>query len=1079
MFRKGLLLIIMRLFILLFFTTVFAITPNNIVSQNSKIKINEDKALTVDEVFRLIKKQTEYRFFYEAGLFKDYPKVNVKKGIVNTNDLLNKTLSKGNLIISITDNKNILIKERILTTVNQNQEYQVTGTIVDSNNQPLPGANIIEKGTTNGTQSDFDGRFSIKVLDKNAILVISYVGFSSQEIEVGNQSEIDIVLEEDADQLDEVVVVGYGVQKKSDLTGSVASVSTQRLEDKPNTNFTQALQGALPGINVTTNSSGAEQNDVTLLIRGRNSIKASNSPLIIYDGVPYNGSLSDINTSDIKSMTVLKDASSTAIYGSRGANGVILIETKKGKLGKPKISYSTYYAINEIANIPPVYSGQGFAAFKETREPGEFTASEIQKLIDGESTNWLDLATRTGSKLEHSLSVSGATDKVNYYVSSTIFDSKGVAKNDNFQRISLRLNLSFDVTDNIKFGTNTQLSRIDRSGLSPSFGSEAAGAYFTNPLTDAFDDDGNLTVFPWPEEPFFENPLAPTLAVNDNINNQIFTNNYLEFKFPFLEGLSYRISTGVEFSTRNQETYWGLDTARGFSSNGESDVRNQVDENYLIENILNYNKVFGEHSIAFTGLYSSQKVKFKENRTQAAGFPSDLLTFYQPQLALGVFPSTTFSQTTLISQMGRLNYSYGSKYLATLTVRRDGFSGFGRDKKYGVFPSAALAWKLSEESFFKKGFVNSTKLRVSYGENGNQAVGPYDNLARLNDRSYLNGETTSPGFVPDQLANNELSWETTATFNAGVDFGFLKERIQLSLDVYQARTRNLLLDRLIPSVHGITEITQNVGKTKNQGFELGLKATILNSSDFNWNMSGNMSYNKNEIVSLFGQNQDDVGNELFIGQPIRVNYGLVFNGIWQQGDDISNSAQTNAFPGDVRVLDIDNPLDENGLPILGISNDLDRAIQGQRDPKMTWGLENTFNYKNFSLYIFMHGVTGVTKRNTIRDENVFLGVRRNWFVLDYWTPENPINTYHRNDPNANIFNVGFYENADFIRIKDITLTYKLGEKIFGSSSNGLKLFATARNLFTITNWDGLDPELASQRSIPLQKEFVLGLNLNF
>ncbi|MEQ9290184.1 MAG: SusC/RagA family TonB-linked outer membrane protein [Cyclobacteriaceae bacterium] len=1038
----------------------------------------------LQKVFRTLEQRTDFHFSYSKEDIDPNLNITFEKGQTHAvRDVLMEVSKKSGLRFRQV-NRNIIVQKGDKVGTNESvvevfiKDIGIEGKITDENGDGLPGASVVVKGTTQGTTSDIQGNYKLNV-PEGATITISFVGYSTQELVVGNQSVIDVQMQLDAEQLEEVVVVGYGTQKKSDLTGSVTLVSTERLDAKPNTNFTQALQGALPGVNITTNSSGAEQGDVSILIRGRNSINASNSPLIIFDGVPYSGNISDINTADIASITVLKDASSTAIYGSRGANGVILIETKKGKGKKPTISYNGYYGITKLANIPEVYDGQGFAGFKETREPGELTQSEVDKLIAGEYTDWLDLSTQNGTKQEHSVAVSGSTERAKYYVSIGYLDAEGVSINDKFQRAAIRLNLTYNITDNLTFGTSTQLTRIDRSGLDPDFGGEAAGAFFMNPLASAFDQDGKLTIFPWPEDEFFENPLAPTLATNDNLNNKIFTSNYLEYSFPFVKGLSYRINTGVEYDARNEGTYWGRNTARGFNSGGDAEVRNRTEENYLMENILNYNAVIGKHSLAFTGLYSAQKNRVNQNEFEGSGFPSDLLTYRQMNLALGITPRQSFVQETIVSQMGRLNYGYDDRFLLTFTIRRDGFSGFGDNNKYGTFPSVALGWNISEEDFFPKGFINRTKLRISYGENGNQAVGAYDNLARLNDRSYVNGNQTAPGFVPDQLANNELSWETTSTFNMGLDFGFVDDRFQLSLDLYQANTSDLLLDRLIPSVHGITEVTQNIGETKNSGIELTARGHILNLGGFKWQASGNLSYNKNEIVSLFGKNQDDVGNRLFIGQPIRVNYGFVFDGIWQEGDDIANSAQPGAVPGDVRVKDLDNPLDENNLPVLGISSEYDRAIQGQRDPKLIWGLENTFQYKNFSLYVFAHAVNGITRRSTIRDENVFGGVRRNWYVLDYWTPDNPIGSFNRNNIDANIHNVGWYNSANFIRIKDITLSYNFDNALFGKTGlNNARIYFTARNLFTITNWEGLDPELSAQSAVPLQKEFIFGLNFS-
>lgn len=953
------------------------------------------------------------------------------------------------------------------------QQMTVNGKVTDSENaEAVIGANITIKGSTSGVITDLDGNYSINT-KKGDVLVFSYIGYKTQEVSVETQTVIDVSLEADISELDEIVVVGYGTQKKSDLTGAVASISAERLSEKPNTNFRQALQGSIPGVVVNINSAGAEQNDISLIIRGRNSITASNSPLIIYDGVPYAGSISDINPNDIKSINVLKDASSTAIYGSRGSNGVIIIETKKGTSSKPTISYSTYVGINEIANIPEVYDGPGFAKFKEEREPGEITPSEMDVLEAGTAVDWLDLATRSALKQEHNLSVAGAAKNMNYYVSLGYQDVEGVAINDDFERITLRANLTFDINDYIKFGTSTQLSRIDRSGLAPSFGSEAAGAFFTNPLTTAFDENGDLTLFPWPEEEFFTNPLAPTLAINDDLSRKVFTANYLEFRIPFIQGLSYKLNTGIEYSDRDARTYWGRNTARGANVNGEAIVSNTVEENYLIEHILNYRKTFGNHTLEFTGLYSAQQIKFERHTTTGKDFPNDLLTYFQINLArLPKEADQVFDQETLISQMGRLNYNFKGKYFANFTVRRDGYTGFGDNNKYGVFPSVGLGWTISKEPFFpKNGLINTLKLRLTYGENGNQAIGSVDNLARLNELSYLEGETTAPGFIPSRLANNNLSWESTATFNLGVDLGLLDDRFQINLNAYKTNNKDLLLEKLIPSVHGIRRIIDNVAETENQGIELNISGYIVNKRDFKWSANANFTYNQNKIIALQGGGRDDVANNLFIGQPISANYGLQFDGIWQEEDDIASSAQPDAVPGDVRVRDISNPLDDNGNPIIGISANDDRIIQGQRDPITIWGITNTFTYKNFSLNVLVHGVGGVIKRNTLRDVNVFGGVKRNWYVLDFWTPENRSNTFYRNGLDANPFGVRFYEDADFVRVKDITLAYQ-----FRQSNFNLKLYFTGRNLFTFTSWEGLDPELNSQRAIPLQKEYVFGLN---
>ncbi|MEM9389063.1 MAG: TonB-dependent receptor [Bacteroidota bacterium] len=983
--------------------------------------------------------------------------------------------------------KYIFLTTLFLISLNLTGQHIVSGVVRDADGETLVGAAILEKGTSNGAVSDTEGRYTINV-SPDAILVVTYIGFLQQEVEVNNQTTFDFTLEVNIEGLAEVIVIGYGSQKKTDLTGSVATISNDRLESKPNANIEQALQGAVPGVNVTQNSGGAEQGDNNILIRGRNSITAGNGPLIVLDGVPYTGNLSDINTTDVKSMTVLRDASATAIYGSRGSNGVIIIETKKGQAGKTKIAYNGYYGRQRLTNLPDLYDGPGFAEFKSTRleaagrDPDEWLLPSEQEILDaGQGVDWLDLTTQVGRRQEHNVSVSGGTDDLNYYVSLGYHDAEGVTLNDLFERYSIRVNVSFNITENLKFGTATQLTRIDRSGNNPSFSSSRNGAFRMNPLTVAFDENGDPTVFPSPDDdPFLWNPLAPTLEVNDDINSKVFTTNYLEYSFPFLEGLSYKINTGIEYDERNIGSYEGRNTGGGAEEGGIAMTDLRKNENYLVENILNYTGSFGKHSVGFTGLYSIQVEKEFRSVTEASNFVSDALTYFQMNNAASAVANTTdFEKRQLISQMARVNYGYSDKYLLTFTVRRDGYSGFGANNEYGVFPSVALGWNISEESFYNSSVVNYAKLRTSYGVNGNQAVGPYDNLARLEARPFVIGSAGVPGFFVSDLANETLGWEETSTLNLGLDFGFLNNRFQLSVDAYLARTEDLLLDRIIPISNGDNRIVTNLGEVENRGLEIVTQGFIVNGKDFTWDFKGNMAFNRNEIIDLYGDGQDDVANDWFIGEPINVNYGFQFDGIWQEGDDIENSAEPEAQPGYIRVLDVANQLDENGETILAIDPENDRVIQGQLDPKMIFGLENTFTYKGLSLYVFLQGVTGVTKANPYRDVGVGGDVRNNWVAQEFWTPENPINDFHANDPEANNFEVQFYEDASFMRVKDVTLTYRFNDRLFGNTGiGGVQLYSTVRNLATITSYGALDPEFDDQFDIPLQREYILGLKFN-
>jgi TonB-linked SusC/RagA family outer membrane protein len=878
------------------------------------------------------------------------------------------------------------------------------------------------------------------------------------------------VLSTDATNLNEVVVVGYGTQKRADVTGAVASVGKERLDQVPNTNFAQALQASIPGLSIDQNAGGAEGNDNAIRIRGRNSISAGTSPLIVLDGVPYNGSISDINPQDIESIDVLKDASSSAIYGSRGANGVILITSKKGVRGKPMISYNGFYGLQNISNLPNTLSPEEFYAFKKIREPNSVTLSE-QAIFDSKNfPNWLNLTTRQGSKSQHQLGVSGGGDNSRYYVSASYLDVQGIAVNDEFKRLSTRVNLEMNIKDWLTYGTNSQLSYNIRDGLPATFAGQT-GAYNFNPLTTPFNADGSQKIYPWPEDVFFGNPLAPTLAANEDRTSKIVTNNYLDVKIPFIKGLSYRLNTGIEYTVRDANTYYGVNTRTGLQAKGDLAMRASNNSNLLVENIVSYTKTIAQkHTISVTGLYSMQSDKIRTDSLDATGFPNDVLTFYQAKVASSVIPGAGYAKQTLLSQMGRINYSYNSKYLLTLTGRRDGFSAFGSNKKYAFFPVVALGWNISEENFMKDSkVISNMKLRLSYGSSGNQAVSAYSTLARLTTRSYVDGSTTLPGYIPTSLANDDLGWETTNQLNVGLDFGLLKGRIQGSLDVYDKQTSDLLLRRAISPVHGVSEIYQNIGETSNTGLDLGLITNNLTGQNFTWSSNLTFSFYRNKIKDLYGDGKDDVANRWFIGQPIDVNYGKRFGGVWQTTDDLTKSPQPNVKPGFAKVVD------QNGD---GKIDNLDDVIFGSRQPDFIWGLGNSFNYKNFSLYLFVQGVQGTSRNNPLLSDAVQSGVRNNTTRKNWWSPTNPTNEYYANALGVNIHGVGMLESDSYARLKDASLAYNIPSKLLSPIGvSRLKIYANARNLFTVTKWTGTDPELNTQDAIPLQKEFIFGLNI--
>jgi TonB-linked SusC/RagA family outer membrane protein len=955
------------------------------------------------------------------------------------------------------------------------QQVVVHGTVLDAAEQPVPGARVSVQGTTTSATTNAQGAFDISVPNSNATLVVAFPGLTTSVVALAGRTNVVVHLAASAVSLEGLVVVGYGTQAKSDVTGSVATVSAERLEDKAATTIEQALEGTVPGVSISTSGGGAEPN-TNILIRGRNSLTASNAPLIVLDGIPYEGSLAEIDQNSVASISVLKDASATAIYGSRGSNGVILITTKKGG-GPAKFNYSGYAGIQQITNVPHVMTGPEFATFKCDRLNGGvdcddvLTATELANLQAGNSTDWMDLAMRTGSQQQHNLSFSGGGENTRYYLGGSLLDVNGVAKNDKFDRYTIRANISSDVKDWLRMGMNTQMSYTDRSGISASF----EDAFFMNPLTTPFNADGTQTLYPWAEDVFWSNPLQGLLVTDDNINRRVFTSDFVEVDLPFIEGLSYRLNAGLDFAVGKLGRYYGRNTQSGFEAHGRAVTEDNTRFDWTLENLLNYDRDFGKSHIGLTGLYSQQRNNVDENHLSSEGFPNDVLTYYQANLGALVTPSYVVSHSGLVSQMGRLNYDYDSRYLLTLTARRDGYSGFGANNKYGVFPSMALGWTVSNESFWPvDGPLNSLKLRASYGKNGNQAIPPYRTLARLDDESYIENGVTLPGFIPSSLGNPDLKWETTTSLNFGADFELFDNRIGGTIDAYKSNTSNLLVNRQISPVHGITRLYDNVGELQNTGVELTLSTTNVDGIDFGWKTDFNISANRNKIVSLYGGTADDVGSGWFVGHPIDVIYDYEFAGIWQQGEDIANSAQPDAVPGDVKSVD------QNGD---GKINPDDRVFLGQLDPSYTASLYNTFRYKDFSLSALFNTVQGIVRENGLLGVNLVQNdVRRNTIYREYWTPENPSNTVPRNSEKTNPLSVPFLENASFIRLKDVTLSYALPSDLADRIGSGpLRVYLTGRNFWTHTNWTGLDPEFSNgnQRGIPLERVIVGGINVQF
>jgi len=979
---------------------------------------------------------------------------------------------------------------------NVQQAGVVKGQVTDKNGDAVIGATVKVKDSQVGTVTNFDGNFSLNV-QKAGRLVVSYIGYLTKEVAFTPGQTLNIEIEEDATALDEVVVVGYGVQKKSDVTGSVTSINKDRLSKLPVTNVLQAVQGAAAGVTISQGSS-IPGDAPSALVRGRNSINAGTGPYIVVDGIPISksgGSLNDINPSDIESMEILKDASATAIYGTNGANGVILITTKHGKDGKPSVSYNGYIGIEDFAHKMDFCNGSQITQrYKDyvAQNPGETmyndfvkNQNEAEAQAAGRETDWLyDMVSQTGIIQDHNVTVNGGAEKIKYFISGDYMSQKGVLKGFNYKRYSLRMNIDADVTDYLKIGTNSYIVSHNRDGGRVNF----LMAEAMSPYGKVYEDNGSYCIYPMYTESLFFNPMRDVNQDHERRQWNINLNGYADINFGNiwkpLDGLRYKFNFGYSFVPRRENYYNG---AEQNDLNGYGYIFNAETQSYTAENILTYAKDFGKHHFDLTALYASSRKKYHDNTAAASKFINDELLWHNLG---GGGTQTAKSYTdlyTTVSQMGRLNYSYDSRYLFTFTVRRDGSSVFGEDNKYGTFPSVALGWNIANEKFMEKtqGWLNNLKLRLSYGKAGNEAIGVYETLAKMSNAAItMDGQSATALYPSSRMGNSGLGWETTKTFNIGIDFGLLNNRINGNIDFYTSTTTDLLLQRNLPKISGYSNVYMNMGKTANKGLEVTINSKNIVTKDFTWGTNLVWSWNKNEIKDLYGDEKSDIGNRWFIGEPISVIYDYEMVGIWQKdeierGDHLKWDPQ--AQPGDVKLRDVngDGKIDPND----------DKTIQGQTTPKWIGGLTNTFTYKNLSLSIFIQTVQGLKRNNSLlamaSDE---MGRRNSTTEIGYWTESNPSNEYRSLSKTSNRWGYGFPCDASFTRIKDITLSYQFPAQITNALRiSALTVYASARNLATFTSWKGWDPESditqrgwgGYENNYPMTKSYVFGLNVTF
>lgn len=966
--------------------------------------------------------------------------------------------------------------EPVLANVN---DLNVKGTVVDAaTKEPIPGVTVTVIGTRKATMTDANGNFSLSLTQvKDKAISFSFIGYEKFIYQWNQQPTIAVELTESAKSLDEVVVVGYGTQRKSDITGAVGSVAKDRIDNMVTTDIAQMIQGSVPGLTVMATAAGADPDGQSgvMLIRGRNSISASNAPLLVLDGIPCRGSISDISPSDVASIEVLKDASSAAIYGSRGSNGVILITTKKGIEGKTVVKYDGFYSIQNVANFPHIMDGAEYLAYKNNwtdfENPDEALTglSESERAVyqDGswKDWTWKELITQTGESARHNVSVSGGTKDIKFNISSSYLGTKGIVINDQYKRATTRANLTVKISKWLTMTTSNMLTWKDKSGAKPSF----VDVFNKSPLMRPFNPDGSINIVPDASNEKRYNPIECLLYDDYNVGYNVSSNTSLIANV--MKGLTYTLNGDVQYGNSDHNQYQGLNTGAKKSVNGWGEMQSSLNYSYTLENILNYQRDFDKHRLFLTALYSYEEGVSRARDQVGQNFANDLLSYWGMSQAGLVTNSYSNSKTALISQMFRANYSYDSRYLITGTVRRDGYSGFGANNKYGVFPSLALGWNIANEKFFKAVVKNMNifKLRISYGENGNQAISAFQTISELGGNNYLNGSSLVAGYIPSSLGTPSLSWETTLARNVGIDFGFFDSRITGEFNIYQNDTHDLLLERSISAINGITSIFQNIGQTRNQGVEFSLITDNIRRKNFGWKSALNMSLIRTDIRDLYGDGRDDIDNNWFIGYPIKVNYDYYITGVWQQ-NEANIAAQYGALPGYAKYDDKNN----NGVYDAG-----DRQIIGSTEPNFTWSLNNIVDWNQFQLIVYLYGTTGVVKANPFYGKNYYV-------TQNFWTVNNPTNDCWSTDANSNQYIAArtitptFFQKADFWRIKDVTLSYKLPKKpLLKLGFKDAKVYVTGKNLLTFTSYTGMDPELGDQRAIPLQREFIVGMNFTY
>ncbi len=1069
---------------------------------------------TLKDVFTNLESVTNFNFSYNQGIIDLDEKVSAIAVNESLGDVLRKLAKETKLNFKRIDDNIFVSKRKMLQpsvteSISSNQIIQdktITGNVTTAEDgSELPGVSVLIKGTSIGTVTGIDGNYSLNV-PENSILVFSYVGFISEEIQVGNQSVIDFVMTPDLKQLEEIVVVGYGTVKKSDLTGSVSSIKEEDLTAYPALGTVQTLQGRAAGVQITANN-GEPGSSYKVRIRGGTSINASSDPIFVIDGF-VGGAIPP--PEDIASVEILKDASATAIYGSRGANGVIMITTKRGKKGKTNVDLNVSYSVQNEINRLDLLNAAQFTDYIQETNPG-FTPL-------GNDTDWQDEIFQTGNIQNYQLGISGGSDAVNYYLSGTYYDQKGIILNSGFKRYSVTSNIDIKASEKFKFGLNLFARRTSQDGVRTQEGSSGAtssgvvaSALKFGPDQTIRDDNGKYTLARLSDE--HDNAVAiATELINESVIDRFQGNLYGEYDI--FKDLKFRITLGASSNNGRTGLYDPSVLQGGANVGGDGRVDGSKSSLLLNENYLTYSKEVGIHNISIMAGYSYQKSRSESWGGRGQGFPTDAGLYWDLDgSSIWQRPNSGVTEWELASWYGRVNYSINSKYLFTFNARYDGSSVFSEGNKWAFFPSGAFAWNMKDEQFLSgSNTISQWKWRVSYGLTGNRAIGPYQTLASLGNVLTIQGGAPVNAVAPISVANDELTWETTKQFDIGVDIGFFEDRLGFVMDYYSMETDDLLFSVPLPEYSGYSNQLKNIGSVENKGFEFALNSRNL-VGEFKWDMDFNISTNKNKVLSLPDGNDIQyrsgpghlVGLDetaiLREGESVGVFYGFIYDGVYQEGDNFIPGGGFEQDAGGEKFRDIDGLTDANGNLTGepdGQLNNNDRTIIGNPHPDFIWGWNNDFSWKGFDLNIFFQASNGNDIFNYTLLELDLLSGRNNatTAALRRWTPSNT----NTDVPKAfggrsRRSSTRWIQDGSYIRLKNIALGYSLPKSVLDKLNiQKFRIYISAQNILTFTDYEGFDPEVNYRTSgatngnrnlgldfasYPNAKSFTFGLNLGF